>query len=382
MENVIYADHAATTYTKKEVIEEMLPYFDTKYGNPSSSYKIGGQAKKALEDSREKISKIINCEPDEIYFTSGGSEADNMIIYGIAMANRDKGNHIITSAIEHHAVLNTCKGLETEGFEVTYIKPNSNGIISPEKIRREIKENTILVSIMYANNEIGTIEPIEEIAKITKFKGVYFHTDAVQAVGNININIKDLGIDALSMSAHKFYGPKGIGVAYIKNGIKFDSLINGGYQEKAKRAGTENVPAIVGMAKALQLALENLEDYNKKLIYLREYTIDRIMKEIKEVRLNGSISNRLPGNVNISFKGVDGKSLALMLDIKGIEVSTGSACNTGSIEPSHVLKAISVNSEYINGTIRITYGESNTIEDAKYIVDTLKDIIKTIRKEV
>ena len=381
MEKVIFADHAATTYTKNEVIEEMLPYFNLKYGNPSSLHKTGIIAKKAIESARQKIANIINAEPGEIYFTSGGSEADNMIIYGIAMANKDKGNHIITSKIEHHAVLNVCKKLEKEGFEITYLSPDENGIISPEMVRKEIKNTTILVSIMYANNEIGTIEPIEEIAKITKFKGVYFHTDAVQAMGNIEVDVKKLGIDALSMSAHKFYGPKGIGAAFIKKGIKFSPLIYGGHQENEKRAGTENVPGIVGMAKALEIASSNLNEYNKKLITLRDYTLNRIVNEIKDVKINGSIKDRLPGNVNISFKGLDGKSIALMLDIKGIEVSTGSACNSEILEASHVLKAINVNSEYSYGTIRITYGEENSTEDANYIVDSIIDIVKLVRKE-
>ena len=380
MDKIIYVDHSATTYVKKEVLDEMLPYFTEKYGNTSSPYKIGGENRNAVEKAREQVAKAINAEAREIYFTAGGSESDNMIIRGIAYANKKKGNHIITCKIEHPAVLETCKALEKEGFEVTYLSVDENGFISLDELRNSIKDTTILVSIMFANNEIGTIQNISEITKITKFKGVYFHTDAVQAVGNVNIDVEALGIDALSMSAHKFYGPKGIGAAYIKKTVKFTPIITGGHQEKGKRAGTENVPAIVGMGKAIELATANIESYNKKLMELRDYTIDRILNEIPYVKLNGDRNSRLAGSVNISFKGIEGESLLLMLDMKGIEASSGSACTSGSLDPSHVLLAIGLKHEIAHGSLRLSYGECNTMEDAKYIVDSLIEIVARLRE--
>ena len=380
MDKIIYVDHSATTYVKKEVLEEMLPYFTEKFGNASSPYRIGQVNREAVENAREQVAKAINAEAREIYFTAGGSESDNMIIRGIAYANRNKGNHIITSKIEHPAVLETCAALEKEGFEVTYLSVDENGFISLDELRNSIKETTILVSIMFANNEIGTIQNISEITKITKFKGVYFHTDAVQAVGNVEIDVDKLGIDALSMAAHKFYGPKGIGAAYIKKTVKFAPIITGGHQEKGKRAGTENVPAIVGMGKAIELATANIQEYNKKLMELRDYTIDRILNEIPYVKLNGDRNSRLAGSVNISFKGIEGESLLLMLDMKGIEASSGSACTSGSLDPSHVLLAIGLKHEIAHGSLRLSYGECNTMEDAKYIVDSLKEIVIRLRE--
>ena len=380
MDKIIYVDHSATTYVKKEVLEEMLPYFTEKFGNASSPYRIGQVNREAVENAREQVAKAINAEAREIYFTAGGSESDNMIIRGIAYANRNKGNHIITSKIEHPAVLETCAALEKEGFEVTYLSVDENGFISLDELRNSIKETTILVSIMFANNEIGTIQNISEITKITKFKGVYFHTDAVQAVGNVEIDVDKLGIDALSMAAHKFYGPKGIGAAYIKKTVKFTPIITGGHQEKGKRAGTENVPAIVGMGKAIELATANIQEYNKKLMELRDYTIDRILNEIPYVKLNGDRNSRLAGSVNISFKGIEGESLLLMLDMKGIEASSGSACTSGSLDPSHVLLAIGLKHEIAHGSLRLSYGECNTMEDAKYIVDSLKEIVERLRE--
>ena len=380
MDKIIYVDHSATTYVKKEVLEEMLPYFTEKFGNASSPYRIGQVNREAVEKAREQVAKAINAEAREIYFTAGGSESDNMIIRGIAYANKNKGNHIITSKIEHPAVLETCAALEKEGFEVTYLSVDENGFISLDELRNSIKETTILVSIMFANNEIGTIQNISEITKITKFKGVYFHTDAVQAVGNVEIDVEALGIDALSMAAHKFYGPKGIGAAYIKKTVKFAPIITGGHQEKGKRAGTENVPAIVGMGKAIELATANIQVYNKKLMELRDYTIDRILNEIPYVKLNGDRNSRLAGSVNISFKGIEGESLLLMLDMKGIEASSGSACTSGSLDPSHVLLAIGLKHEIAHGSLRLSYGECNTMEDAKYIVDSLKEIVERLRE--
>lgn len=340
-----YFDNAATTRTDDKVIEAMLPYFSIEYGNPSSVYKLGRKARSAIEDAREKIAKAINANPNEIYFTSGGSESDNLAIKGIAHANKNKGNHIITSKIEHHAVLETCENLEKEGFEISYIDVDENGIIDLNQLKAEIKETTILITVMFANNEVGTLQPIDVIGKIAKENGIIFHTDAVQAVGSVNIDVKNLNIDSLSMSGHKFYGPKGIGALYIKQGIKFDKLINGGHQEKNKRAGTENVPGIVGIGKAIELAYEKLEENNKKIKFLRDYYLEEIKKRIPNIKINGDIKNRLPGNMNISFRGIDGDGLLFNLDLKDIYASTGSACASGSIEPSHVLTAMGLNEE-------------------------------------
>ena len=380
MDKIIYVDHSATTKVKEEVLDEMLPYFTEKFGNASSAYKLGQISRTAVDHAREQVANAINAKFEEIYFTSGGSESDNMIIRGIAYANKSKGNHIITSKIEHPAVLETCKALEKEGFEITYLPVDEFGFVKIDDVRAAIKDTTILVSIMFANNEIGTIQQVAEIAKVCKFKSVYFHTDAVQAIGNIKIDVEKLGIDALSMSSHKFYGPKGIGAAYIRRGVKFIPYMTGGHQERNKRAGTENVPAIVGMGKAIEIANSNLEKYNEKLLELREYTIKRIEEEIPYVKLNGDRKNRLPGNVNFSFKGIEGESMLLMLDMKGIEASSGSACTSGSLDPSHVLLAIGLKHEIAHGSLRISYGEENTIDDAKYIVDTLKEIVDKLRK--
>ena len=374
-----YFDNAATTRVDEEVIKEMLPYFTKEYGNPSSVYKLGRLAKKAIEESREKIAKAINSDPKEIYFTSGGSESDNTAIYGIAHANKEKGNHIITSKIEHPAVLNTCRKLEEEGFKVTYINVNENGIIDLEELKNSICDNTILITIMFANNEVGTIEPIEEIGKISKEKNIYFHTDAVQAVGNIKIDVKKLNIDALSMSGHKFYGPKGIGVLYIKNGIKFNKIINGGHQEKDKRAGTENVPGIVGIGKAIEIAYNNLEENNKKISNLRNYYEEKILKKIPDVKINGDKQNRLPGNSNISFRKVEGDSLLFNLDLNGICTSTGSACSSGSINPSHVLTAMGLNAEDAGSALRVTFGKNNTKEELNFLIEKIEEIVKRIR---
>ncbi len=379
MEKNIYVDHSATTYVKPEVLKEMLPYFTDKFGNASSIYSIGRDSRVAVDNAREKVAKALNCRTDEIYFTAGGSEADNLAIMGIARANKQKGNHIITTKIEHLGVLNTCKRLEKEGFEVTYLDVDEYGLVNINDVNKAIKENTILISIMYANNEIGTIEPIEEIAKLAKFKGVYFHTDAVQAVGNVKIDVKQLGIDALSLSAHKFYGPKGVGALYIKKGIKFEPVIYGGHQESSKRAGTENVPGVVGLAKAIEIADNNIENYNEKLIRLRDKCIKDITKKIPYIKLNGHETKRLPGNVNISFKGIEGESLLLMLDMKGICASSGSACTSGSLDPSHVLLAIGLPHAIAHGSLRITFGEKNTEEDVNYIVDSLVDIVGKLR---
>ena len=334
MGKLIYADHSATTFVKEEVLKEMLPYFCENYGNPSSVYSIGRISKEAIEKAREKVAKAIGAEKNEIYFTAGGSESDNMIIKGIARANKKKGKHIITTKIEHLAILNTCKELEEEGFSITYLDVNESGIVSVDELKRNIRADTILISIMFANNEIGTIQPIEEIGKVAKDTGVIFHTDAVQAVGNVKIDVKELNIDALSLSAHKFYGPKGVGAAYINENIKFESFINGGHQECSKRAGTENVPGIVGLGKAIEMATTNIGDHTERIVDLRDRLIKSIESSIKDVKLNGDRIQRLCSNVNFSIKGVDSESLVLMLDMNGICASSGSACtsrNTCSI---------------------------------------------------
>jgi len=370
--NIKYFDHAATTYVKEEVLKEMLPFFNMEYGNPSSIYTIGRRAKRAIEEARAKVAKAINANPNEIYFTSCGSESDNLAIKGIAYKLRSKGNHIITTKIEHHAVLNTCKTLENEGFKVTYLNVDKDGLIDLQELENAINEKTILISIMFANNEIGTIEPIKEIGIIAKKHNVYFHTDAVQAIGNIKIDVKKMNIDSLSMSAHKFYGPKGVGALYVKEGIEFQKIQDGGHQEKDKRAGTENVAGIVGIGKAIELACKNIEEYNNKLIELREYYIKRVVENIPNIKINGHRINRLPGNANISFLDMDGEELLFKLDRFGICASAGSACNSSSNEPSHVLSAIGCLNKEAQSALRITFGEKNTKEDIDYLVKVLK----------
>ena len=381
-EDIVYVDHSATTPVKKEVLEYMMPYFTQKYGNASSIYSLGRESRKAVDESRQKIAQAINANGSEIYFTAGGSESDNLAILGIARANKKRGNHIITTKVEHMAVLNACKKLEEEGFKITYLDVNEKGIINIYELQKAIKKDTILITIMFANNEIGTIMPIEEIGKIAKFKNVYFHTDAVQAIGNVPIDVEKLNIDALSMSAHKFYGPKGIGAVYIKKEIKFEPVIFGGHQENNKRAGTENVAGIVGMGKAIEIATQNIEEYNEKLLGLRTYFIEKIIENIKDIRINGDLINRLPGNVNISIKGVNGESMLLMLDRAGICASSGSACTSGSIEESHVLKAIKIPKEYERSSVRFTLGECNTRKDIDYIVEKLVYIVDKIKNTI
>lgn len=376
---IVYLDHAATTYVKPEVFEEMKPYFCEHFGNASSIYSLGRDTKKAVDEARERVAKALGAQPNEIYFTGSGSEADNWAIKGIAAANKKKGNHIITSSIEHHAVLNTCKYMEGEGFEVTYLPVDQDGLISLEDLKNAIKDTTILISIMFANNEIGTIQPIKEIGAIAKEKGILFHTDAVQAIGNIPVNVKDMNIDLLSLSAHKFYGPKGVGVLYIRKGIKIASFIHGGQQERGKRASTENIPGIIGLGKAIELAANNLEVYNKKIITLREKTIEGLMAKIPYIRLNGHRHNRLPGNVNISFQYIEGESLLLMLDMMGVCGSSGSACSSGSLDPSHVLMAIGLPHEIAHGSLRLSFGEENSEEDVEYILEEIPKIVSRLR---
>lgn len=376
----IYFDHAATTHVKREVLEAMLPYFSENYGNPSTVYTIGRTSKKAIEEARETVARIIGAEPREIFFTGSGTEADNWAVKGAAYANMKKGKHIITTSIEHHAVLHACQYLESEGFEVTYLPVDEYGLVTPGQVEAAIRPDTILISIMFANNEIGTIQPIAEIGRIAREKGICFHTDAVQAMGNIKINVSELNVDMLSMSAHKFYGPKGVGALYVKKGVKLTSFMHGGAQERGRRASTENVPGIIGLAKALELADMNMEQHNRKLVALRDRTIEEIEKKIPFVRLNGHREKRLPGNVNFSFEFIEGESLLLMLDLKGIAASSGSACTSGSLDPSHVLLAIGLPHEKAHGSLRITFGDENTDEDVDYLMEVLPEIVRRLRE--
>jgi len=378
MKNV-YMDYSATTYVKPEVLEEMLPYFTEKFGNPSSFYGISRETKKAIDKAREQVAKTLNCRPDEVYFTGGGSEADNWAIKGIASAHKNKGNHIITTKVEHHAVLHSCEYLEKNGFDVTYLDVNEEGFISLEDLKNAITDKTILVSIMFANNEIGTIQPIKEIGEICTEKKVFFHTDAVQAVGNVPVDVKEMNIDMLSLAGHKIYGPKGIGVLYIKKGIKIDNLIHGGGQEKNRRAGTENIASIVGLGKALELATDNLEEHMKKMIALRDKLMDGLL-EVPYTRLNGPRGDkRLPGNVNVCFRFIEGESILLSLDFKGVCASSGSACTSGSLDPSHVLLAIGLPHEIAHGSLRLSMGEGSTEEDVDYVLEVVPPIIERLR---
>ena len=380
MNKIFYFDHAATTFVKDEVLKEMLPYFSMEYGNPSSIYTIGRKNRKAVEEARKRVAIAINANHKDIYFTSCGSESDNLAIKGIAYANKNKGNHIITTKIEHPAVLNTCKALEKDGFRITYLSVDKDGLINIGELKNAITEKTILISIMFANNEIGTIEPIKEIGEIAKENNIYFHTDAVQAIGNVKIDVEKMNIDSLSMSAHKFYGPKGVGALYVRKGVEFNKIQDGGHQERDKRAGTENVPGIVGLGKAIEEAYKNFEDSNKKLTNLRDYYIREVEQKIPDVKLNGDRTKRLPGNANFSFKNVDGESLLMNLDMKGICASTGSACSSGSGAPSHVLLAIGLPYELAHGSLRITLGNENTKEDIDYLVEKLIYLIAQERK--
>lgn len=375
-----YFDNAATTRVKEEVLNEMFPYFSKEYGNPSSIYALGRSAKKAVEEAREKVASLINCKPNEIYFTGCGSESDNTALKGIAYANIEKGKHIITSKIEHPAVLHSCQALEKQGFEITYLNVDKDGFVDLEELKNSIRKDTILISIMFANNEIGTIEPIEEIAQIAKNHNIIFHTDAVQATGNIPIDVQKMGIDMLSLSGHKLYGPKGIGALYVKTGIKFEKFMDGGHQERNKRAGTENVAAIVGLGKACELAKKNLSHHMEHLEEVRNYYISQVEEKIPYVKLNGSREKRLPGNANFSFEFVEGEALLLNLDLKGICASSGSACTSGSLDPSHVLVAIGLQSKMAQGSLRTTFGEDNTKEDVDFLVENLVEIVGRLRK--
>lgn len=375
----VYLDYAATTPVKKEVLNAMIPYFTEKFGNPSSLYKKGRDTKEAITQARQEIADLIGAKEKEIIFTSGGTEADNWAVKGIAYANKHKGNHIITTKIEHHALMHTCEALEKEGFDVTYLDVDQYGLIDLEKLKSTIKDTTILVSIMFANNEIGTIQPIKEIGEITRNRGVFFHTDAVQALGNTPIDVNEMNIDMLSMSSHKIYGPKGIGALYINKKVKLPNLLHGGAQEYKKRAGTENVPGIVGFGKAAQLANQFLEDHISKTTELRDYFIQSVQEKIEEVSLNGHPINRLPGNVNLTFSYVEGETMLLYLDVQGISASSGSACSSSSFQASHVLKAISIPLENALSSIRFTIGDFTTKEDLDYVIETLITIVNKYR---
>jgi len=373
-----YFDNAATTPLDEKVLMKMFPYLTTAYGNASAMYGIGRQSKSAIDEARKNVADILNVNPKEIYFTASGSESDNTAIKGFAYANKNKGNHIITTKIEHHAVLETCEFLEKQGFDVTYLNVDKEGFVDLNELVNSISPETILISIMFANNEIGTIQPIEQIAKIAKAHNIVFHTDAVQAVGNVPIDARKMGIDMLSMSAHKLHGPKGVGALYVRKGIEFEKYINGGHQENNKRAGTENVAGIVGLGEACRIAQKNLENHNKTLMRLRNYYIKRVLEEIPNAKINGSLEKRLPGNANVSFKGVDGQELLFKLDEVGIYASAGSACNTGVQASSHVLTAIGLSANEAKGTLRTTFGEENKLEDIDFLIEYLKIFLKTL----
>ena len=379
MSEIIYLDHAATTATRPEVVEAMLPYFTEKFGNPSSIYGIAAENKKAVQEARDVIGKSLDTSPDNIYFTAGGSEADNWALKATFEAYQEKGKHIITSVVEHHAILHTCEYLEKLGAEITYIGVDENGIINLDELENAIRPDTILISVMAANNEIGTIQPVGEIGAIAKHHGVLFHTDAVQAYGQIPMNVDEMNIDMLSASGHKLNGPKGIGFLYIRKGLKLRSFIHGGAQERRRRAGTENVPGIVGLGKAVEIAMSTLEQRMEQETMMRDYLISHIMERIPYCRLNGDNIKRLPNNVNISFQFIEGESLLIMLDMKGICASSGSACTSGSLDPSHVLLAIGLPHEIAHGSLRLTLGEENTYKQMDYVVEQMVEIVEKLR---
>lgn len=380
MEKKIYLDNAATTKTKPEVVDVMLPYFSEMYGNPSSVYEFASQNKKALDEARITIANALGAESTEVYFTGGGTEADNWALIATAEAYEHKGKHIITSKIEHHAVLHTCEYLQKRGYEITYVDVDEYGIVKLDQLEKAIRPTTVLISIMYANNEIGTIQPIKEIGAIAKKHKILFHTDAVQAFGQIDINVNDLGIDMLSASAHKLNGPKGIGFLYIRKGIKIRSFIHGGAQERGRRAGTENVPLAVGFGKAVELAMNTMKERSEKETELRDYLINRVLAEVPYTRLNGHRSKRLPNNVNFSFQFIEGESLLIMLDMNNICASSGSACTSGSLDPSHVLLAIGLPHEIAHGSLRLTLSEENTLEELDYTVEKIKETVYKLRQ--
>ncbi|HIU25126.1 MAG TPA: cysteine desulfurase NifS, partial [Candidatus Copromorpha excrementigallinarum] len=376
----VYLDYSATTPVKEEVVKEMIPYYGQIFGNPSSLYGPGLEAKKGLDLARKRVADLINADPKEIFFTSCGTEADNWVLEGAADSLKNRGKHIVTSRIEHHAILHTCEYLEKHGFEVTYLDVDGDGFVNPETLKKAIRDDTVLVSIMTVNNEIGTIQPIKELAAAAKERGVLFHTDAVQALGNMPIDVKEMGVDFLSMSAHKIYGPKGVGALYIRKGVRLSSFMHGGAQENKKRAGTENTAGIVGFGKAAELAMENLDSHIKHSEGLRDYFWQEIEKNISGVQLNGSREKRHPGNLNVSFDYIEGEAILLMLDGNGISVSTGSACSSKSLAPSHVLEAIGISITKMNGTVRFTVGDFTTKEDIDYTVEVLTKTVQRLRE--
>ena len=375
----IYLDHAATTPTHPEVVKAMLPYFTDVFGNPSTIYSYGQEAKGAIEEARAKVAELIGARGEEIAFTSGGTEADNFALKGVAYANEHKGNHIITTSIEHHAVMEVGKLLEKRGFQITRLLVDQYGLVDPDDVRKAITDKTILISVMHASNEVGTIEPVDEIGEIAREAGVYFHTDAVQTVGHIPVSVDELKVDLLSISAHKLYGPKGVGALYIRKGTKLVSLIHGGEQERGRRAGTENVPAIVGLGKAVELAGQEMGKEAERLAYLRDKLIEGLGEKIDHIRLNGHPRKRLPNNVNVSVDFVEGESILLNLDLEGISASTGSACSSSSLEPSHVLLALGLSPEQAHGSLRFTFGRENTEEDMERVLEVLPGIVAKLR---
>ena len=379
---VKYFDNSATTRIKEAVLTEMFPYLSREYGNPSSLYSIGRKSKRAIEEARKRVASLINCKPEEIYFTSCGSESDNTALKGIAYANKNKGKHIITSKIEHPAILHSCQNLESKGFEVTYLDVDKDGFVNLQTLENSIRQDTILISVMFANNEIGTIEPIEEIAKIAHKHGIIFHTDAVQACGNIPIDVQKMDIDMLSLSGHKIYAPKGIGALYVKKGIEFERFMDGGHQEKNKRSGTENVAEIVALGKACEIAEKNMEQYQNKLRKLRDYCLEKMKKSFSNIHINGTMEKRLPGNINISFEGQDATELLYKLDEMGICASGGSACSSGDNSPSHVLTAIGLPSELAKGAIRFTFGDFNTKDDVDYLIAAIAHLIPSTAADI
>ena len=375
-------DYSATTPVKKEVLDAMIPYFTEHYGNPSSLYTIGLEAKNAISEARQRLASLIGADEKEIFFTACGTESDNWALFGVSDAKKKKGNHIITTKIEHHAILHSCQFLEKHGFDVTYLDVDENGLVDPEDLKAAITDQTVMVSIMMVNNEVGTVEPVKELVRVTKEKNkdIIFHTDAVQGLGNVPIDVKDLGVDLMSMSAHKIYGPKGTGALFIKKGVRLSNYIHGGAQENKHRAGTENLAGIVGFGKAAQLAQENFDEHVKHCSSLRDYFVQQVLERIPDTQVNGTMENRHPGNANITFKFIEGESILLLLDSKGVYVSTGSACSSASLTPSHVLTALGVPVEMIHGTVRFSIGDFTTKEDLDYVLDELTKIVARLRE--